>query len=521
MRTRLMPTGWFRRSITLLALAPAFLNAEYARSQTAQNDVTKHYSKDALFQLPISMEDKVRANIKEVQLWMKTGTNEWQSSQVAQPQQKSFKYKASADGEYCFALVTIDLKGTMKPSDLTRLSPNEIVRVIVDTQPPSIDLQPMKVANGELLLRCTVTDANPEPDSLKVSYFGPDQTLRRFEPVPGQPGMFRVPGSEVLSSPVRVTVNDLAKNVTTRDVNLRDAVAKLNPAPPPVATPVTTPTVNGASPAPITQVCASNLQASPSPLSTISTPPAPGGAVLPTPPPVSAGTAVQAIEPRPAPASVLPSITAAAGSAPRQLLNTKRASLDYRIDQIGPSGVSKVEVWMTPDQGTSWKRISEDADRRSPTEFDLPADGLYGVRVVVTNGNGFGGRPPVPGDEPQLWIEVDTQAPVAQLKEVEPVTNGGNLDIRWTVTDKNLSAEPINLFYATQREGPWQPIARGLKNDGLFRWSFPREAGSQFFVRLECVDLAGNLTKADTPNAIVLDMTIPRTSVVGVTGIPR
>ena len=137
----------------------------------------------------------------------------------------------------------------------------------------------------------------------------------------------------------------------------------------------------------------------------------------------------------------------------------------------------------------------------------------------MTNGNGFGGRPPVPGEQPQLWIEVDTIAPTVQLKEVEPSTNGGTIDLRWTASDKNLRSEPINLYYATRREGPWLPVARGLKNDGLYRWSFPRDMGPQFFVRLEAVDMAGNLARCETSSAIVLDMTEPRASVIGVTGI--
>lgn len=207
------------------------------------------------------------------------------------------------------------------------------------------------------------------------------------------------------------------------------------------------------------------------------------------------------------------------GSTPRQFINTTRASLEYRIDQVGPSGVAKVEVFVTSDQGASWKRLCEDADRRSPAEFDLPGDGLYGVRIVVTNGNGFGGRPPVPGEQPQLWIEVDTAAPTVQLREVEPSTNAGIIDVHWMASDKNFGQEPISLSYATRREGPWLPIAHGLKNDGVYRWQFPRDMGAQFFVRIEAVDMAGNTARSESPTAIVLDMTEPRASVLGVNAV--
>ncbi|HWY88894.1 MAG TPA: hypothetical protein VNX28_19430, partial [Gemmataceae bacterium] len=209
------------------------------------------------------------------------------------------------------------------------------------------------------------------------------------------------------------------------------------------------------------------------------------------------------------------------GAIQRQILNTTHATIDYRIDQVGPSGVGRVEVYLTGDQGQNWQRLGEDPDRRSPAEIELPGEGLFGIRLVITNGNGFGGTPPARGDAPTCWIEVDTTVPFVQLRPIEPIQNGC-IEVRWTASDKNLPAEPITLLYRTRPDGPWQPIARNVKNDGLYRWNFPRDQGSQFFVRIEVADLAGNTAHAETPSAIVLDLTEPHASVVGVTGMsPR
>jgi hypothetical protein len=207
------------------------------------------------------------------------------------------------------------------------------------------------------------------------------------------------------------------------------------------------------------------------------------------------------------------------GAPARQLLNTTQAALEYRIEQVGPSGVAKVDVWVTADNGTTWQRLGEDGDRRSPAEITLPGEGLFGVRLVVTNGNGFGGTPPARGETPSRWVEVDMTMPFVQLREVEPPTNGSTIEIRWNVSDKNLGPEPINLYYAARKDGPWQPIARGLKNDGLYRWNFPREGATQFFIRLEVADQAGNVARAETVNPLMLDTTEPRAAVVGITGI--
>jgi hypothetical protein len=205
------------------------------------------------------------------------------------------------------------------------------------------------------------------------------------------------------------------------------------------------------------------------------------------------------------------------GGFAKQMLNTTHATIDYRIDQVGPSGVGKVEIYLTADGGQTWQRHQEDPDRRSPAEIDLPGEGLFGIRLAITNGNGFGGTPPARGDLPTCWIEVDTTAPFVQLRPIEPAQNGG-MELRWTASDKNFGSEPISLYYKTRTDGPWQVIARSIKNDGFYRWIFPRDQGSQFFVKIEAVDLASNVSHAETPNAIVLDMTEPRASVVGVTG---
>jgi hypothetical protein len=223
----------------------------------------------------------------------------------------------------------------------------------------------------------------------------------------------------------------------------------------------------------------------------------------------------------PLPKNTVTSTLAATGAA-KQLLNTTHASLDYRIDQVGPSGVGKVEIWITADQGQSWQRLAEDTDRHSPADIDLPGEGLFGVRLVVTNGNGFGGSAPTHGEQPSAWIEVDTTAPFVQLRDVDPITDGGTLTIHWTAKDKNLTSEPISLFYRTRQDSPWQVVARGLKNDGSYRWTFPHSVGSQFFFKIEVADQAGNVSTVEAPNPVALDMTEPRGCVLGITGVrPR
>jgi hypothetical protein len=200
------------------------------------------------------------------------------------------------------------------------------------------------------------------------------------------------------------------------------------------------------------------------------------------------------------------------------LVNSTHVFLEYRIEQAGASGVGKVEVWCTRDKGQSWQRIGEDRDRKSPAEVQLASDGVYGLTLVVSNGLGFGARAPVPGDAPDWWIEVDTTQPTAQITTVRLSNEDGPaVHIGWTSKDRNLGSGPVDLSYAIERNGPWLPIAKGLKGAGQHRWTPPLDIGKQAFFRVTVRDLAGNTTITETTQPVALDdLSRPRAVMTGI-----
>ncbi|MCI0685253.1 MAG: hypothetical protein L0Y71_24410 [Gemmataceae bacterium] len=574
----LKPLGrWTARTLKALTLSAAILGTTAAA--TAQSSSFKQaaartppgmpkliYTKSNEFKLPIQMDDKTRAGLERVCLYVKSGNADWVRQEVGPPTMPHFTYRVPQDGEYCFSLATIDKTGKMSPADIGLEPP--ALRVLVDTKAPMLDVQPWTSPEGELCLRCNIVDTHPDHTSVKMvaKLPGGDRPLASHS---SQPGAFVARGGpEILSASIVVTAHDLSGNQTTREVRLRDLMASQVAAAPAMQSPVTPGPVMPSqfTPNPPPASVSNRIELPPArhvdvpqppmlpmpafPDSThVSLPPAPpiapvtSSPVSPSPvSPNSVGPRIETgtpnlrlpIEPSrqgptinqaPMPSHMPPPVRTpvvgadAAATAAKQVINTPRAIVDYRIDQVGPSGVGRVEVFMTSDQGQSWQKIGVDADRRSPIEFDLPGEGVFGIRLVVTNGNGFGGAAPQRGESPTYWIDVDTSAPFVQLRPIEPIIANGTLEIRWQATDKNLGAEPISLYYRSRSDAAWRPVARHVKNEGLYRWTFPREAAPQFFVKIEVTDLAGNTARVETPNPVVLDTSEPRATVVGVTGL--
>jgi hypothetical protein len=390
----------------------------------------------------------------------------------ALPTKKAFSFKAPEDGEYAFSIATVDQTGKATPADVSREAPCLIV--VVDTQSPRIDLSLLPGAGVGAVVRCDVRDLNPDPTKLKIEYQSTDQSWHTLTPVSTAADLFPIPDEKSWTGLIRAETRDKANNAAAVESNLKTADTAAtqspgNPAPDP-----------------------DKLNSLDNTLPSADSDPIPAH--------------VESRSNKPAPADTT--------STNRQLLNSTHAELAYQLDQVGPSGVGKVEVWMTSDEGKTWKKLCEDKNRKSPVEFDLPGEGVYGLTLVVSNGYGMGDPPPAKGDQPDAWIEVDTTKPVAQLLGVRPLMGdkGGALQITWSAKDKNLGADCIGLSFANSKEGPWMPIGKNLKNDGAYRWPVPRDAGAEFFVRLEVSDRAGNTTVCESPDKVVLDMSHPKDS---------
>ena len=211
----------------------------------------------------------------------------------------------------------------------------------------------------------------------------------------------------------------------------------------------------------------------------------------------------------------------------RKFVNSKQISLGYDLRDVGPSGVSSVELWYTLHQGRGWNKLTEypidiksAMEAREPKKltFEVNDEGIYGITLVAKSGVGLGERAPQLGDRPQFWIEVDLTRPAVQLQDVK-VGNGfdkGKLTILWKAEDKNLDPSPIRLSYAEEKTGPWTTIADKLLNNGRHVWKMPDPLPYQFFVRVEAADRAQNIGEATTTERVKVDLSLPKAKIIDV-----
>jgi len=222
--------------------------------------------------------------------------------------------------------------------------------------------------------------------------------------------------------------------------------------------------------------------------------------------------------PTPQPAEPIDTPTA---DRPR-LTNTRRFSLDYDIQSVGPEGVSAVELWGTNDGGRTWAKWGVDPDNTSPFDVEVNHEAVYGFRIVVAGKNGLATSTPQPGDAADIWVGVDLTRPQAKLTGAAYGQGeaAGKLDITWQAGDPNLSSRPITLSIGDRPDGRFSPIATAIPNTGHFLWEYDPRSPRQIYLRLEVRDDAGNVGIDQLTEPIKVEGLEPKAQIRGITPVP-
>src|SRR5262249_847375 len=182
--------------------------------------------------------------------------------------------------------------------------------------------------------------------------------------------------------------------------------------------------------------------------------------------------------------------------------------------------------WYTENEGKTWSKFPKAAQREGPYVVSVTREGVYGFFVVPVSGVGLS-DPPVAGTPPQVWVEVDLTSPVVTTLGPPAVGTGADINkvtIRYQATDRNFGQSPIRIFWkphsTTQNPTPeWAEVANNLPNEGVYVWTVPDSVPAQFHLKVEAVDLAGNVGNDVTKDVVKVDPIKPKATIIGVEGV--
>ncbi len=151
---------------------------------------------------------------------------------------------------------------------------------------------------------------------------------------------------------------------------------------------------------------------------------------------------------------------------------------------IYAGGGSDVGVLRSTDGGITWSRIGPDGCSIEALGMGTtPAKLLY-----------VGGQASTTG----VWVRnLDPQpaAIVISPNGGEEWLAGSEHDILWTTTDPD-GAGPVDLYYSSTGDAPWEAIATGLADTGNYTWKIPITPGTNYKVRVVVHNVEGETVEA-------------------------
>lgn len=502
--------------------------------------------------IPILIDPAQRGKIKQLILFCAADPEHKQWNQVGppvSPDQDAFTFYAPQDGQYWFTITVVDLQNNQQPPDPLNAPPS--LKMEIDTVKPTVNLMAER-RNDEIQVEWDIREEHVDWNLTTLDYRSVDDSGSSGTPVPvttpSNRGRANFRYTGLSGVVVRMEVRDQAGNKAlaerTVPASPRPSPAEFSTGPAP-APPNRFPTGNAGAGSPYeNNGLARTVNTEPMPPSLPMNPP-PSYPVPPAMPPGAPTLGTSAPAPAPAGLDNQPGVVAttamnsnfapppSAPGAPApmgpargvQLTNQKRFSLDCEVPQTGPSGVSAVELYISPDNGQTWNwqlhkeqrelQPAADGSYKVSIQVEMPSEGVYGFRLVVSNGAGLSKGPPQPSDPPEIRIEYDATMPFAQLYKPRYEQEKPNvLILTWTASDRNLDPSPVSLEWSVDREGTrgWNLITpERLPNKGRYDWVVPPGGivPPRVYLRLTVRDASGNVSYAVTQEAQVIDLHRP------------
>ncbi len=473
------------------------------------------YMNSAKFEIPVTIAPERRRDIREIVLYEANPTREnpqpaFRRVATLTPREDKFPISNAPEGMHWYTIQIHYQNGKVEPE---RPNAAGALKIIVDTTRPEIHVKAER--KGESIVGTwELWEDNADKPTLRMDY--QMQEGGKWFPVgiePDRVGRFEIPQVGTGPVKVRMLLRDLAGNVGQGDAFVRAAEAPPSPAP-------MQPPVRAVYPE------ASRLPEQPIPPASPTIVPQPTYQPQPIVP-VFPQPHVQIVHSQPA---GLPGIggPVAGGSGtplPLTVVSREKIKVEFDVARCGPSGLGSADVWLTADDGLTWKKMQSDEPLNLPPEEPLGGpikawvvvnipqpEIVYGIYVVVKSKAGVGLPAPQQNTPPHLRVELDKLCPQAELRYPPVPKPGceGILIISWKADDRNIEANPISLEYAEQKNGHWKPIGPpNLPNTGSYEWRLPSDIPGKVYLRLTVRDRAGLASQATTPEAVIVDTTPP------------
>lgn len=524
------------------------------------------------FKIPIDIQPQRRPEIRQLFLYVSSDEGKsWQQYQAIAPTQDGFSFHAKQDGSYWFRAAVINQNGKQEPDNIYRGKPDQ--KVHIDTVSPVVQIVAANRESGGVLVRWEIQEKYPDTKSMKLKYRPADAASdwQEVKVTPAPTGQFFVTVSNPNPLVFRLELRDLAGNFSYTDKPVPGLVGSngtqltgfqsTDTAPgvvPPAAKTVEQPLAAAPSPPAVAPPVESKQPVPPPTL-----PEAAPAAAPPQPPVPAASAAPSAVgqatwdsmgnaprlpprtETKPAAAvaattsSGLPHQSLKPGEVtmatpqkplpPVRIVNSTELTLDYELTNIGPSGIGKVVLFVTQDDGMTWHALADDPtvtasmrEGKYKRTLLLPGEGVYGFALRVWSRAGLGKAAPQTGEIPEMRVEVDLTPPEAIL--FAPIPDAEHKDallITWEARDRNLAATPIALEWAHSPNGPWESIQTNLPNEGRFSWQLTSRVPARVYLRLKVQDKAGNIGAAVTNEPQLADLSVPESRLVDVAPVGR
>jgi hypothetical protein len=160
------------RTLIVLPALAAMAMAQPGPAPTARDDVPLFPSRHNLFDIPFQIDEPIPGQEPvEVQLHVSENRGvTWHLASKAKPEDGRFSFRAAHDGEFWFLVRTLNRQGRLLPEK--PFEPE--MRVMIDTEPPTIEVQCTRGSAGEIVCAWKLLDPNLKPNTLQLTYQGID-----------------------------------------------------------------------------------------------------------------------------------------------------------------------------------------------------------------------------------------------------------------------------------------------------------------------------------------------------------